>query len=259
MSDTILVPVQTASVPANFCFEGFNSSSWLELVNLMFVRIQAGNGYMTKGTTTPGATERDFPWLRLEADLTPDRIYVYLGGDWISPHPVPPPAIAGTGMVQLWEGSEANIEFIDGNTDAPGTAVTDRTGAFWEKVTGMEGRVPIGVGSLDLGDLGSINLAVGGTDGRFEHKLAIEEMPPHQHSPAAGAGTVYYPDLATGTSVGFTFNSSSPTKFMLDTDYQWAGGDDTQTNRPVVAHTNVQPVKAFYMVRRTQRKFYVAP
>ena len=41
------------------------------------------------GNTVPAVEDQDRPWLRTNADGSPDRLYVYFNGKWVAPHPVP--------------------------------------------------------------------------------------------------------------------------------------------------------------------------
>lgn len=220
------LPVRTNAVPENFCFRGFNSESWPELVSLLYVTQQSGEVFWNTGNDVPSPEDRIKPWFRFNSDGTPDRLYKWANGSWLSKHPIPP------GIVVMWEGTEASIATLD---DGENTALTEMTGPFWERVTELNAKFPIGPGTLPGGTV----LGIGDTGGVEEHTLTIAEMPAHTHSIKARLQN-FEPDTDSVIPVATSDNTTMPTEST-------GGGD---------AHTNMPPYRAIWFIRRTNRLYY---
>lgn len=181
------------------------------------------------GSTTPAAADRDKPWFRIGADGTPDKFYSYSNGSWLARHPIVP------GIVCLYEGSSASITTLDGGESA---VITTTTGPFWEQVTQMAGRVPLGPGTLTLS--GTV-VAVGDTGGVDRHTLTVSEMPAHTH------------DLRVGGSGQADAGSIIETALNQDTPQ---GTAVTQSSGGGTSHQNMPPYLGIFAIRRTARLYY---
>ncbi len=215
-------------LPEGFCF-----SSWPQVFN-SFTELLSGYlpGQYTVwnyGNTEPAASDRSNPWLRLNADGSPDRIYVYFGGNWVSPNPV----IPESPEIRIWSGLIADLVTYDGGE--AGT-VTDSTGPMWEEVTAMRGLFPLGAGTLPSGAV----VGVGDTGGEEKHSLIATEMPPHTH------------DIR---GIGIDPESDSR-GFGTTVAVRSAGG--TGTPAAVVGHNNMPPYIGVAFIKRTARIWYRA-
>jgi hypothetical protein len=195
--------------------------SWPVLAGLLSASLEGELGTFTKSTTTPTADNKDKPWL----NLNDGRWYIFIDGYWISRHPIVP------GLVVMYEGTEVSIEALDGGEAGAITAVT---GAFWQKVSQMDARMPIGPGILPS----TLSVAVTNTGGAEKHTLTLAEIPSHSHSwdgpenrleeRGDGANHVWRGTAAATTGA--------------------AGGG--------MAHNNMPPYYGIYFVRRTGRLWY---
>lgn len=226
-------PVTSGTVPANLeCI--IANDKWQELVALLAVVLAAGSNF-TVSATEPGPTERSNPWIKLNSDGTPDDLYIYAGGVWIAKHRM------AVGSVIMYEGSLGSIDTFDGGEVG---AVSATTGPFWERVTQMDARFPIGPGTLPS----TLVLAVGDQDGEEDHALALTEITPHTHGVEGS---------------GFNDGSLQPTRrIVIDDEHlnnsnnsvtESAGG--TGSPAAVVAHNNMPPYNAIWFIRRTARVY----
>lgn len=209
--------------------------------------IQTGTSFFNYGPNTPAPENRIYPWI----NTTDGRLYTFQGGMWTSPNPREP-----DGEWIIWPGTEQELWSYDGGdgVDPNSVAPTDTTGAMWQVVAAMAGRMPIGVGTVPSDGSVARTLIVGNTGGEGKHSLAEDEMPPHTHdvkivarnSSGGGGGAV-----TSGTD-NTTDNSIPP--FTSD-----SAGGDTQTPPVVVPHENLPPYRVVYFAVRTQRKYYSLP
>lgn len=220
---------------------------------------------------TPEANQRNKAWLRLEgANLTPDRIYKWALGSWISQHPVPP----ATSYRVMWIGNEADLWSFDGGdgSDPSTTPPTATSGAMWEVDTAFAARMPIGPGTLPIS---STAVPVGGTGGLERVTLTGEEGAMdgfHQHVMAQTTGPSNN-DAVFAKYPSVSFSPSSPEGFEIQGDNSQPGGKpgissgDLVTSGPVnvnngnaiKSHQNMPPYVGVYFIKRTGRQFYVAP
>lgn len=220
--------VRTNPVPEGFCFTGFGSSSWLDLIALMYVRFEGDFSLFNFGSTTPAANLRDRPWIRTNSDGTPDALYVYAMGAWLTKHPLP------QDLVCMYEGSEASIDTFDGGEAG---AVTTISGPFWEKVDEMDARSPMGPGTLPSTQV----IAVGDDFGEEKHTQTAAEVGPHTHD-------VQIP------------NNTAPPDTVNTLDQQGDGSAfqtvTSEENTPSATPFNVvHPVHGIFFIRRTARLY----
>lgn len=185
-----------AGLSAEYCFTGFNRLA-LDIVAQMAGFVPGAYNFFNFGNDEPAVNDRNKPWLRTNADGTFDKVYVFAGGAWVSPHSVP----ASSAMRMWWTDSEANLWAYDGGDGVdPGTTTpTASTGAMWERDDDYDARVPLQAGTLPS----SLVLNVGDTGGEEKHTLLTAEIPAHTHFlsadevDSASAGTGNSIDSAT--------------------------------------------------------------
>lgn len=231
------LPIVSNTVPANLACV-ISNEKWQELVALLRVSgIQAS--FYNYGNTTPAPAMRIWSWRRLNSDGTPDRWYDFAGGQWLSPHALPP------GAVMMYGGSLASIDTFDGGEAG---AVSTTTGPFWERLTDMDAKFPIGPGTLPSTTV----LAIDDTGGEEKHSLTIPEFPPHTH-PVEGSGFL---DGATPSArkiiIDDEHNSSANNSVTEST-----GGSGTPA--AAVPHNTMPPFRVIWFIRRTARLHYRAP
>lgn len=197
------------------------------------------------GDTEPGAADRDKPWFRSDG-----RWYAYSApglGEWVSRHPLPPGAV-----MMYAAASESDIWSFDGgdgtNPAVAATAPTAASGAMWEKVSQLDGKVPIGPGTLavsgtvvnsgDSGGVDQFTLTQGqlpDVDFNVEVSNGDPTRPPalRGYSPASGS------DNITNGGAGYT-GSNVVAK---------SGGNEDPIN-------NMPPYYSIYFIRRTSRIWY---
>lgn len=223
------------------------------LYNEMFQRGVAVQSTTLTGVllqdTEPSASDRDKVWARTSggAPVTPFLwAWSTAVGFWVAKHPI----AAGTLWAYPYTGSVASIATLDGGAVGAVGAVS---GPFWEAVTSLAAKMPIGAGTLPSGTV----LAVGDTGGEEKHTLLQTEMPslwgnikavlrgwritpsetlaPTWLAPAGSAGTTQTnPATETGT---FSFENT--------------GGDQPMNNLP--------PYTALTFLRRTARIYLTTP
>lgn len=245
MSD-VQIRVQSDTVPAGFCFNGFESASWREILALMYVNVPLSDDIIWS-QTPPGPAYQDKAWGKLDASDYPVRIYRYAAGLWLALHPIP------VGLSMVYTGSIASITALDENADGDITPTVTH-GPFWERVTEFNGRFLIGTGTLSGEGVTDVTpLATGGV---HEVALALDEMPGHKHTPGASVGTLFSTgDAVPAGETAINIGGSPASQCYLSEDGLWQGGDTT-ADRATVAHNNIPPYCGITVLRRTARKFY---
>lgn len=182
--------------------------------------------------TEPSADDRDKVWIKTSA-TNPVRQYIYgSAGLWVWPHPIP----ASSSQLVLWKGNTTDLATFEGG-DAG--AITATTGAFWEVDTDLNGRFPIGVGTLPSGAA----VALAGTGGADTHTLTTPEMPAHTHPMNTR--------VSSGVGGAYVISSSNPADTYTDsTSVQSIGGG--------TAFNMLPPYYGLYFIKRTARVYYVA-
>lgn len=228
------VDITTTAPPSDYCPSSFREA-WLFGVSLLQATLAGGNNTYVVSATVPGVDDQDKLWHKLDAQGRYIRTYNYSGGAWVSPHP------EFAGAVKLWEGNAGDIPTLDGGE--AGT-VTATTGPMWERVTEMDGRMPIGPGTLESGTTVNVN----DTGGEEKHSLTTAEMPPHTHEFRVNTN-----DDSGGGGGGSTPDDSDPTvSGNVNSTTASSGG----TDGTVVAHNNMPPYRGIFFLRKTARTHY---
>jgi hypothetical protein len=181
-------------------------------------------------TTPPSDTTQT--WHRLNTDGVIEGSYRYIGSQWVRPHPIAP----STQWAAPYIGDAASVATLDGGTN---TGVSDAAGPFWEIVTAIGGKMPIGVGTLASGASVSVN----GTGGSETVALTTDQLPAHTHVTNVPAAT-------SGSGPNLVFANAYANFIDRPVTSQPTGEGD--------AHPNMPPYYGVYFLRRTARKFIVA-
>lgn len=229
------IAISTSDVPASFCHRDW-PTTWPLLVGLLHAQFAEELNTVNVGNTTPSSENRDKPWFRLNADGTPDGWYAYANGNWLRRYTGPDP-----GAIIMWDGAAAGIDTLDGGEVG---AATLTTGPFWERVTSMDAKFPIGVGTLPTS--GTV-LAVGDTGGAEKVTLALDQIPSHDHG--IPNKKLIHQTLSAGVLHQQGGNDLSISTFQAD------GGD---SNDATVAHDNLPQFRAIFFIRRTIRLYHRA-
>lgn len=226
------IAITTLDVPTTFCFTSWQQS-WPTLVSLLMANQEGNQQFINFGSTTPVAEDQDKPWFRTNADGTPDKFYSYSSGNWLALHPIAP------GLIVWWNGALASVPTLDGGEAG---AVSPTTGPFWEQLTQMDGRFPLGPGTLTDGTV----VAVGGTGGNQKVTLNLSQIPAHTHTVKIGGQG----DVAGGSIIESVQNPDSP---QGQKETLSAGGD---AGGNTVAHDNMPPYYGIYALKRSTRLYY---
>ena len=234
MSTNISLTMGTLS---KSCYEDLQEHA-VDLVSQMTGTVLDGSLKYIISETAPGADDRDKLWIKTSSGA-PVRQYIFYNGAWVWPHNIP----AADGRVIIYTGSAASVDTLDGGTSG---VAKSASGPFWEIVTELSGRFPLGVGTLESGT----SVAVTDTGGEEKHTLIQDELPDHEHnltvnefnnwdSSNASAAQFLLGDQAVQSA-----NSSKP-NVTVD-----GGGSDE-------AHNNMPPYYGVYFIKRTARQYYV--
>lgn len=235
-----------SGLPANYCYPALPNQLGIDIISRTTAIIPGNYSFFNYGSTTPASTDRDKPWFKTSLSGEPGKWYVYLSGQWVSEHPVPPEAPGSTGFRQLWTGSLANLITFDGGSAG---AVGDTTGPMWEEDTAAAARFLIHPGTLPSTTV----VPVTGTGGEETHQLTQAELP---------AFTLPATNIRRASAQN---NIADAAGFLLGTDNNAGAADYTQniaTNAGPVspatdAHNNMPPFFGVFLIKRTSRKFYV--
>lgn len=249
---SLSLPITSAALSEHLqCL--LNDDQWQELIGLLLVLVPNGTK-INIGNTAPAPADREFPWMRLDGDGNIDRIYYYSGGFWLAKHP------DFVGKIIMWEGAEVNIPTLD---EGEAGAITATTGAFWERVTEMNGKIPIGPGEITPGPP-IVNATVNVNAGSYDVELADEHYRHHKHwgvardttsSPVGTpSSTEQIADDAGGLASGRDYTlQGTATDARRGLSSYVAGASQTDDN---VAFPILPQVRGLWFLRRTARRFY---
>lgn len=237
------VAISTAVVPSDFCWVDA-ATSWPQLVALLSGNIARSGLGVNVGPNFPAAIDTDKPWFRTNGDGTPDKWFIYSGGQWLSKHP------DFVGKVVMYEGTDASIPLLDGGDGNP---ITPTTGAFWEVVTQLAARSPMGPGTLGVsGDTVNVTDQYG-TD---EHQLDVAQLPEHAHAIYGNAtGTIGAGDGGWVIGTGPVVGGSEAIDLPAGNANKRTSRTDVEGNATVDALNLVHPVYGIWFIRRTSRLY----
>lgn len=232
MPDTEL-QIVASGVPSGLCYT--NLSYDLENVIAPYLRAVFSGSEINTGSSTPAAADRSKPWARTNSDGTDDGLWAFYNGYWVQKHPdfVGKIVFAPTGT------AAADIDALDGGETGVVTAIT---GPFWEIVTELAAKSPIGPGTLASGTV----INSGDSIGEETHLLTKDEMPSHTHEFA----TTDSQHILVQTTAAAKLSDINRTGSL---DYKYAdplestGGDDP--------HNTIHPCYSLYAIRRTARLY----
>lgn len=232
----VLITFTPPVFPVGFCWpadpQTFVDSLSTWGANWQF-NIDVANAFWNTGPK-PDANHRVFPWLRQVGDGL-DGVWWYSAtyGAWIQSHPTP----ASGAERRLWVDTTGNLETYDGgDTDPAGPA----SGPMWEVDTNFAARFIVGPGAFSASGTIAVNTGTTGTgvSGEDQHTLTVGEMPAHTHdiTPITTKGS--------DNDAGFTFALDSQNLIADKTTSSSGGG---------LAHNNLPPMWAAYVIKRTSR------
>ena len=244
---SIRIPLFSGVLPSS-CYSNFQGLSD-DIMSYGYGLIDGATEYIVS-ETAPGADDQGKLWIQVNSSNQPIRQWIYSGGAWLWPHPIPP----NDNRLQMFVGSAAEVDTLDGGV--AGTAGS-KSGPFWEIYSDMSAKFPMGVGTLEDGT----SVAVTNTGGQERVTLTSTQVPDHQHK-----GKAYY--KASGGTAG------SDESGLMDNLYHENSGHTTNSGTTSVAaagvltsetvgtigesHPNLPPYYGVYFIKRTGRQFYTA-
>lgn len=227
------VTITGATLPTGFC--ALTNIQWQTLVGLLSGTIASEEGFISVGQNEPDVNNRDYPWLKLNSDGSPDKLYFYWNGLWLSRHALPP------GAIIMSELDNTSIDTFDGGEAG---AVTTISGPMWEVVTKLKGRSPMGAGTMSDGRTLSVAGQDTGTEiGHPTVTLDLTQIPAHSH----------------GVTLN-TDNGGTGFNCLMDNDCDGTDTDliSSASQGGGLEHNNLHPVYCVRFLRRTARLFYKA-
>src|SRR5437762_6365866 len=169
----LTLPVIPTQLPQGFCPADYQEM-WNSYAAHGSVTVPDGVlGGISVSASKP--TDQTRPWLQLDSNGRPIRLYWYAGGSWLSLHPLLP------GSTIWWFNPlPSPLDLFDGG-DATGVE-SIVTGPMWRQAklptgTVIAAQFPLVAGTLPSGTV----LSVGDVGGEEKHLLTIPELPAHHH------------------------------------------------------------------------------
>lgn len=240
--------------------------------------IQSGNFIYNYGGSTPTADNRIFPWL----NTNDGRWYTFQFGLWVSPRPFSFGQIwftKGATESALWsmdggDGTDPRATLPDGSANPAYVPPTSITGAMWMVEHSMDGRFPIGAGTIPnaviYNTTTAITVAPGGTSdsngvpGSYDEVLSIQQIPWHGHG-LPQSTTKADPGTTAGAwenipifENGSAWRPPSDNKDHGVAQFVWEGGDPNNSNK-TVPHNKFPTFLGIYFVVMTSRQYYTIP
>lgn len=266
-----------------YCFLG-----WQRLYVDMFTRAQilmrneVGVTFWNISASTPPADRRIYPWLNLNDGRVYQWSFTY--GKWISPRAfsfgqwwLP---LSGQTESDLWsmdggDGSDPRALLPNGSANPAYVPPTPVTGAMWQVEHALDGRFPLGAGTIP-GTTPPVTVSAGdtldsdGVSGSYDHTLLQSEggLGAHDHffGIANPAGDdAYFARVGSQTVpayTGFYITGSGPQTITPETTA------DLKTLPPLDAtgaiatpdpFVMMPPYKALFFVTPTTRSWYALP
>lgn len=262
MAENAPIRIISAGLPGGdeYCFTNANRFA-LDIAAALSGYLPGEYNTFNYGNTEPAVEDRSKPWFRLNGDGSPDKWYVYHGGAWVSPHPVPPSSQSRI----IWVGIEADLWAYDGGdgTDPGSTAPSDAAGAVWEKDSSFDFRVPLGAGTSPSvtqpsgATTGSTTVSVGDTGGAEDTEIVLDstQLPPHKHAVGIDGDGVAadseYGRFRVGAGTELDWQESTAS---AQVGYTRETGGDADEAQPI-SKTNMPPYIGVLFAKRTARKF----
>ena len=236
-----ILQIQNGSLVSPYCFTTFQ-----QLLNdfsaQMYADLASVGSFVNYGESVPSVDNRVYPWIRTVGGLL-DGVYNWLSGYSKWGRPYLSGDLNSSNLCMLWLGDSADIDTIDGGDSS---AVTPVTGPFWELVTTLEAKIPMGVGTLASG--ATINQ--GSTHGNEKVTLAVANLPPHAHNIQ-----LYKKGFDTGGMDLAVWDE--PHTATNDTTRATDNGGGTGTPAAAEAFSIVPPVYGLHFIKRTARIYKV--
>lgn len=248
-NNSINLAIGSDPVPDGFC--AISNEKWQELIRLLHVTIGTDPS-INFGNVNPTPDKYGLPWLRTNSNGSPDGYYVFSGGLWLKRHPAAP------GSIILYRGAIADIPTFDGGN---ANTVSEIDGAFWQRVTQLDARMPIQVGTLASSKV----LAIGDTGGEENHKLSATEAKTPSHYHLEGLPS----RIGASDSVSCYFGAEGIPSTAPNQNPNWfetiqgGGGSNAARKTSAVgatgendAHNNLPPYYVICFIERTSRLYY---
>lgn len=250
MPNQVVIPVDAGNLPLGFCpstlqeqLNGFAS------VMSVTLALSSGATGIVVSSSKPAAT--NVLWLQLDPLGRPIRLYWFGQGSWISLHPTVP------GLISIWVGTLPDFTTFDGG-DANGLSAT--SGPMWEVVPDLQGKFPLGAGTLPSGAV--VNTGdIAGND-KQPAILDHSHTTGRQRSDTDDKTYLIEPSSASPTGLtGAIVDRSAPSGAKLEAGLDTLTGVFTGTsnvnNLPSPNTVTVMPpYLGINFIRRTQRLYY---
>ena len=240
MSTTNLT-LQPGSLPSGFCYPSTPQELLNKFMEVSYAVFGGTNQTFVIGASTPASTDRDKPWIKLDANDAVEGIYYYSGA-WIRKHPVP----ASSSYRALWVGTTTELLTFDGGVnEAVGS--DGYTGPMWEVDTDFAAKTLIGPGTLP-----STSTVVGaGTQGGAEQvELDTTNLPAHSHPPVSGGGVSAFLTKSNGSAALWNILGGGTAQMAESTVTGETGSGTPFSIMP--------PYRGIYVIKRTARVYYKA-
>jgi hypothetical protein len=236
MPENAQVIITPTTLPEGACYTT-EQERLIGFAEAMTGQLPGNYGTINIGSDAPAADDRVNPWVRSNVDGSPDGTYIYFDGTWKRKHPLDP------GLIMMWAGTAGGVDTLDGGVAG---AATINSGPFWEIVTAMAAKFPVGVGTFASGTA----VAVTGTGGEDRHTLVTAELPAVLGQfPANTEGVLL--NLTAGGANGIVAGPGTWKKSDL--------ADLVTGGNPLISdksHQNLPPYFGIFYVRRSVRIYY---
>lgn len=239
-----LLPITFGTLPAPACYatEQERLAAFSQAQNAI-LNVSGSNVIVSDvdpRTINPTYGNGSYVWFKTSAgtDYPAGTTFFMYNGSWSTPHPLPPLSISLLPTGKLI----SDIGNWDGGVSTD--AITDTTGPFWEEVTELKGRFPMGP------DADGGTYPPGVTGGAASHTITINEMPSHSHRRNADGNVedVHLPAGTPGAIAGDYTGGTLAIKQYTVTDVTGGG----------TAMPTLPPYFGIPFIRRTARLYRTA-